>query len=175
MINRWSIDEDITTLVESVLKSPPLNSIHPNYVNAPNPVYKYKVIKGRRLYECDDNEDLMLYVMSDDIKETPKDSCHFLCECFVSIGVVRRKDIYISDFNTIKSALTLFFGASGMEFMHMSLYDKAGNVINNARLGNFGISKVAIQSSRKASDKCGVFTFELLVKFSIYFNKFQQT
>ena len=173
MINRWNLDEDITNLVESVLKNPPLNSIHPNYVDMPNPELKYRIIKGRKLYECENNDDLTLYTMSDDIKEKSKDNCHFLCECYVIVGVVRKKDTYISDFHKIKSALTMFFGASGMEFMHTTLTD-GNDTIENARLGNFGISKVEIQSTRKTTDKCGVCNFEVLVKFSIYFIKFQQ-
>lgn len=173
MIDRWNIDTNITDLAESLLKSPPLNGIHPNYVGMPNPQLKYPIIKGRRLYECEDDANLQLYVMSDDIKERPYSNCHYLCECFVVVGIIRRKDNLIPDFNALKSALTLFFGASGMNYMYPSLTD--GNVtIDKARLGNFGIAKVEIQSSRKASDKCGVFNFELLVKFSIYFNKFQK-
>lgn len=173
MINRWNIDTDITNLAESILQSPPLNGINPNYLNLPNPQFNYPIIKGRRLYECEDNADLQLYVMSDDIKERPYSNCHYLCECYVVVGIIRRKDTLIPNFNALKSALTLFFGASGMNFMYPTLTD--GNAtIDKARLGNFGVAKVEIQSSKKASDKCGVFTFELLVKFSMYFNKFQK-
>lgn len=173
MIDRWNLDKNIQDLVESLLKTPPLNGIHPNYVNLPNPEYLYPIIKGRRLYECEDNANLQLFVMSDDIKEREQSNCKFLCESYVAIGIVRRKDYLIEDFNKIKSALTLMFGASGMNYMYPTLSD-GNTTIQNARLGNFGIAKVEIQSSRKASDKCGVFSFELLVKFSIYFNKFQK-
>lgn len=174
MIDRWKIDYQITELAASMLASSPVNSASPFTVGLPNPELKYPILKGRRLYECESGSDLQLYCFADDIKESTFSNCHYLCEQYVIVGIIRKKDTLIPDFNTLKSAITMFFGANGKEFMHQTLTD--GEVtITDTRIGEFGIAGVNIQSTKRATDKCGICNFEALVKFKLYFNRFQQS
>lgn len=169
MINRWQLDNELGKVIESVLNCDAVNPINPAFIGLPNPERLYNVVNGRKLYECEQKSNIQLYLYSDSVKEGGDSNCQIFTESDFIIGIIRKKDVFIPEFNAVKSALSYLFGASALSFR----YDTLTNgwvTITEAMLGDFGINDIDIRSTAKLSDKCGVFNFEFLIRFKLYFH-----
>lgn len=167
MINRWQIDSNILDLVVSILGA--VNPIDPAYINAPIPKYKYNIVRGRKVRECESN-DLQLYCATDATFEGEDSNCMFYTDLDVIIGIIRRKDYLVPDFETLKSAITYLFGNNSLQFTYPTLTVN-GITYTDARVGDVGVSGIGLRSSAKQEDKCGVFNYEILIRFRLYFNR----
>jgi len=169
MINRWHLDSELGKVIESVLNCDAINPPNPAFLGLPNPEKMYNVVNGRKLYKCEHKSNIQLYLYSDNVNEGIDSNCQIFVESDFIVGIIRKKDTFIPEFNTVKSAMSYLFGDSALSFTYPTLTNGVV-IITGAMLGNFGINNVDIRSTAKQSDECGVFNFEFLIRFKLYFH-----